>query len=237
MTPFIYFGVVTKVFAPDDKHNFSKYQYEYQVKVTMENYSQVPVSAITINSFGDKDNYEDVILKVGARVLIIFPRGDIGMGIILGTPRMSAAKVNKTLGAYYKKRFNKIEWNIDKSGNWSVKSDSGPQIQVNVGTIVISDAAGEQIILDKASKTLTINAKNWKVNVTGDAAINVTGKADIKAGKDVNVTAGGNANIKGKKVNLIGGGTGITTKTSHQGVIDLITGVPVTESKKIFGDV
>lgn len=243
-----YFGKVTHIYAPNHPKNKSKYQYEYEVLITGDDYAQLPMRAIRNDEFGGLDDYSDEILSVGANVFVLFPRGDASIGIITGGGRFYPKAQDPALGKYYLKRFNKIEASIDKDYNYMVKSDSGPFLQVKTNKVVLDDSVGESVVLDKDKKTLFIDANKWVVHIKGDANITVDGNltatvaksATVKA-KDVSVTAdasakikckdltaeaSGNANIKASSISLNGQGSSITTEQSHQNVIDLITGVP-----------
>ena len=85
--PGFYFGMVTNVYSPKDKENASKYQHEYQVLVTGEDYSSIPCRCIRIDAAGSGDDFDDTILQVAAKVLVQFPRGDASLGIIIGSTR------------------------------------------------------------------------------------------------------------------------------------------------------
>lgn len=228
-----YFGKVTEVYPPNHPNSKSKYQYEYQVLITGDDYAQLPVRAIRNDSYGMGDDHEDQILEKNANVFVLFPRGEASMGIILGGGRFFGKAQDPALGKYYLRRFNKIEVGIDKDYNYMVKSDSGPKLQLKTDKILLDDSVGESITLDKAAKTLTIEANKWIVNIKGDANITVDGNltatvssdATIKA-KNVNVTADISAKVKANTISLNGDTSPITTEESHQNVIDLITGVP-----------
>jgi hypothetical protein len=244
-----YFGKITEVYPPNHPNNKSKYQYEYQVLITGDDYAQLPTRAIKNDAYGMIDDYKDEILTKNTNVFVLFPRGDASMGVIMGGGRFTAKAQDPAKGKYYLHRFNKIEIGIDKDYNYMVKSDSGPYTKVNTNKIVLDDSVGENITLDKENKVLSIDANKWVVHIKGDANITIDGNltatvakdATIKA-KNVNVTAeaaakikckdltaeaSGNAKIKAKAISLNGEQSPITTEQSHQGVIDLITGVPV----------
>ena len=124
--PSYYFGMIDEVYAPDDVRNSSRYQYEYQVLVIGEDYASIPVRCIREDRYGSRDNFEDVILGVAAKVMVMFPRGDKSMGIIQHATRAYVAPQDPTLGVYWANRFNKVVRYIDKDGNYSVTSDAGP---------------------------------------------------------------------------------------------------------------
>jgi hypothetical protein len=109
---------------------------------------------------------------------------------------------------------------------------------------IIIDANGV-VIEDKNSNKVEMKSGAVNITVNGDAKIDASGKADIIAGGKVTVDAGGDADIKAggtckveaTQIQLNGSASGITTATSHQNVIDFITGVPVTPSTTVLGDV
>lgn len=219
-----YFGKVEEVYPPTHEKNVSKYQYEYRVLITTDDYAQLPVQAIRQDAFGMKDDYEDVILTVNANVFVLFPRGDRSMGIITGGARFYSKTQDGSLAKYYLQRLNKIETSIDKDFNWMVKSDSGPHAQVKTNKVVLDDSAGEQIILDKDKKTLYVNANNINIViktdkdaianilVEGNLTATVTKSATVKAqtmtatvektltakAKDISVEAQSGAKVKCK---------------------------------------
>lgn len=94
------------------------------------------------------------------------------------------------------------------------------------------------LVIGDSGVSLTITP-DGKVSLTakGDVSVSAQGKVDVQAGGDANITAGGNITATGSKIILNGSGSGVTTKNSHQGVIDLITGAPVQPSTTVFADV
>jgi hypothetical protein len=83
---------------------------------------------------------------------------------------------------------------------------------------------------------ITVNG-DVKVDASGKADIIAGGKVTVEAGGDADITASGTCKVTGTQIQLNGSSSGITTATSHQNVIDLITGVPVVPSTTVFGDV
>jgi hypothetical protein len=240
----IYVGTIQKVYPPTDPHNSNGYQYEYSVLVTGEAFASIPVNhCIRSDDDGFNDDYEDKILKPSASVLVAFPTTSAGMGIIIGAVRGYKTAMDSTAGNRWRKRYNKFEMLIDQNNNFSMTSDSGPFMQIQTGLIQIDDSAGDNIILDKANKQMTINANKWIVNVVGDATItvggdlnatvtgktNITSKGDatVMTEGDATVQAKGNANVKGKMVNL-NNPLGMVLTNITDPVIDLITNVPTT---------
>lgn len=232
-----FFGQITEILPPDHPKNNTKYQYLYLVVITVDRYAQLTVSCIRNDPFGNPDDYEDAILQVGDKVFILFPKGDRSMGVIIGGGRYYPKKQDPAKGKYFLRRFNKVETSIDSKFNYSVKSDSGPNFQLMVDKIILDDSAGETITLDKNAKSLTIGTKDLTIEAKGKANITVKGDMNLTVSGNANINVSGNAKIKGKKISLNGEKSGITTEMSHQGVIDLITGVPVQASKTVMGDV
>jgi hypothetical protein len=219
-----YFGMIQEVYAPTDMKNVSKYQYEYQVLVTGEDYATIPCRCVMRDLFGSNDDFDDIVHGLGDKVMVEFPRGDQSVGVIQHSTRNYVAPQNVALGKHWRTRFNQIVKYIDQNGNYSVTSDQGPNLQVNTSTIVLDDSVGDNIQIDKNAKTLTINANGWNVNVSGDANINVTGDANIN-GKDVNVTASGNAVVQGGSIQL-NGSSGQVLTTVTDPIVDSIYGEP-----------
>lgn len=219
-----YFGTITNVYEPKDKINSSGYQYQYQVLITADEYAQLPCRCIRGDIFGTNDDFEDVVLEVGAKVMVMFPRGDSSLGIIQGGTRHYPAGQNASLGKHWRNRFNSIVRYIDKDGNYSVTSDSGPSFKLTKNTVELNDSVGEKIVLDKASKTITIDAKDLKINIKNAMSVTVSGDVTLNC-KNVDVTASNNATITAKEINLNGDmGEVLTTKTMP--LVDNITGQP-----------
>jgi hypothetical protein len=253
--PGLYFGTIINVLYPNHNRNYSKYQTEYIVTITVDYYSTLVVTAIKADSSGNYDNYEDEQLQPNDKVYVMFPRGDRAMGVIMGCIRSYHEPQDPAEGYYYSKRYNRITTDIDKLGNWSVTSDEGPNAQVNTNSVILDDSVGEKITLDRDAKTLTIDAGTWKVNVTGAATIDVKGNTTINVGgtanikiegaatvkaasldaniegqakikcKTLNAEAAGQAKIKAATISL-NGEMGQVITTSTMPTWDLITGIP-----------
>jgi hypothetical protein len=192
MTKF-YFGKVTEVYPPNHPKNRSKYQYEYAILITGDDYSQLPCQAIRNDSSGMIDDYEDEVLSVDANVFVLFPRGDISMGVIMGGGRNFKTAQDVRKGKYFLKRFNRIEMGIDKDFNFMVKSDSGPFAQVHTNKVELNDSVGESIKLDKDKRVLYINANNIDIVIRTDkdsfANITVEGNLNAKVSKNATIQA------------------------------------------------
>lgn len=112
--------------------------------------------------------------------------------------------------------------------------------------VFVTTPGGHKFEFDDPAKKLTLSVvgdeahavgKNLNETVGANWTINVSGNTKIQSGGQVEVVAGGNCKVTASKIILNGEGSGITTKNSHEGVIDLITGVPVMESPTVFSDV
>lgn len=230
----LFFGQVEAVFNPSDAQNSGKYQFEYQVLVTVDNYAQIPVRCIKMDPYGSYSNYEDAKLAPGYRVFVMFPRGDRSLGVIMGGSRQyNGGPQQASDGYYWRHRFNGVNQGVDLNGFWKVISDQGPFASVTTSQVILNDGATESIVLDKAAQTLTVNSNTLKVIVNGDATVQVGGNAQV--------TVTGKLVEKAAEIDMNRGGSdpqnGITTGNSHQGVVDFITGVPVEPSTTVFGDV
>jgi hypothetical protein len=219
-----FFGMIQEVYSPIDPKNVSKYQYEYQVMLTGNEYATIPMRCIRKDSFGSGDDFDDMIMQAGDKVMVQFPRGDRSVGIIHHSTRNYVAPQNTALGRHWRTRFNQIVKYIDANGNYSVTSDQGPNLQVNTSTIVLDDASGDKITIDKSAKSITIDCGTWNVNVSGNATIKVTGDVSLTAA-NVDVTAQENAIVKAASIQL-NGSSGQVLTTVTDPVIDTIFGEP-----------
>lgn len=200
----LYPGTVTEVKSPDNSMNYNKVQYEYSVQVYMKHFSSVILpNCIVMDEFGAHDDYNDRTLKIGQRVVVMFINGNQNSPIIIGSLRNFTSKIDSTLGHHWERRFNKITQGITSDFNYYLVSDAGPRFDLKTNQISLDDSAGESIILDKDSKTLTINANEWKINIVNNSTF-TTGKqlnvsvgenCDVAIGKDCNVTINGKANL------------------------------------------
>lgn len=257
-----YIGTVEVAFEPESIENLSRYQYEYQVLVTLDNYAQVSVRTIRGDKYGNTDDFEDVILEPGARVTVMFPRGEITMGIIVHGLRQYPLRQDVGLGKHWRNRFNQVVRYIDKDGNYSVTSDQGPFLNVKTDQINLDDSVGEQIILDKTNKTLFINAndftiaikgnvnmtvdKDSTVAITGNSNINVTGNAVIAitgdltaSAKNITATAQENATINCKELNATASGNAQVTAAKimlNGDGGDVLTTTTMAVIDSIFGE-
>lgn len=186
-----YFGTIQEVFPPNHAQNVSKYQYEYQVLITQDDYAQIPVKCVSIDPYGSPYNYLDSILYKNYKVFVLFPKGDRSMGVIMGGGRNYVKPQDPLRGYYFEHRFNEITNTIDRLGAWTVKSDDGPYQIIDKTSITIDDASGESIRLDKTAKTLDINTRELNINVSGNGSSNV----NVTVAGNVTIKVSGNANI------------------------------------------
>lgn len=238
----IFVGTIERIYPPTDPSNSNGYQYEYRVSVTLHDFSKTSINnCILSDSNGDFDDYEDRILKPGSSVLVAKINTTNSVGVIIGAIRTYRSPMDISKGSYWKKRYNKVEIAIDNNNNYSVTSDAGPFLQIQTALVQLDNSVGDNIILDKNAKTMTINSNAWTVNVVGDANINVggdlnanvkgktnvTSKGDLTATTEGNATvkAKGNANVKGMQVALNNPLGQVLTNVT-QPVVDLITNVP-----------
>jgi hypothetical protein len=110
------------------------------------------------------------------------------------------------------------------------------KIIIDENGIVIEDKNQNKIEMKSNALNITVNG-DVKVDASGKADIIAGGKVTVEAGGDADITASGTCKVTGTQIQLNGSSSGITTATSHQNVIDLITGVPVVPSTTVFGDV
>jgi phage gp45-like len=204
-----YFGIISKVLSPQDKDNASKYQYEYEVIITVDDYAQMPVRCIREDKYGTRDDFEDVVLEAGSKAMVMFPRGDRSLGVIMHSTRSYVVPQDPGLGRHWRNRFNKIVRYIDKNGNYSVTSDQGPNLHVKTNAIVLDDSVGEQIILDKDKKTIFINCKDFTIDVKGNVSmavaqnstVSIKGNSSLKVEGNATVDVTGDCSVTAKNLN------------------------------------
>lgn len=99
----VFLGTIEKILPPDNTNNFYKYQYVYKVKISMNGFSQVPVNCVLSEKYGSKNNFDDHVLELGARVLVVFLNYDTTLGVIIGAVRLYDSPTDVALGQHYKK--------------------------------------------------------------------------------------------------------------------------------------
>lgn len=246
-------ATVTKVVGPDSADSKSKKRLEYDLLSFGKDGARTEIrSAVQLDRFADADDYEYRVLRPGARVVVVFPKGEVLAPIIIGCLTGAGHSQKLGDGVNWTRRFQEITSNINRFGEWSVTSDDGPNIRVEKEIIILDASNGQKITIDKTNKKITVDAGDFNVTVTGNATINVTGnvtlscdKATITAKgnadvscKDLNVTAKGKANIKASgKVSLkgsvaeINGSDGDILTTTTQPTC-YVTGIPFQGSSK-----
>lgn len=228
------FGVITAVRPPDDPLNVNKLQYEYDVDVDHDVGTKVPTRHnVRADMFGSLDEYDDNTLRVANRVVMLFPDDALTRGVIIGCLRNTGRKMDRSKGAYRETRFNKVTETTDKSGHWSLKLDQGETILLTKSAITIRNGSGEEVTMDRSSKTISVKAgKDWKATLGGSMQVTAKAKIELTC-KDATVKATGKVKITGGTVDINAATSPVTTEQSHQGVVDLITGVPVIGVKKV----
>lgn len=249
-------GTVTDVIPPEDQRSATRYQHEYYVLATDSLFTQVPLkNVLKMDMFGAPDEFSDAILRQGQMVLVTFIGDDYTRPVIIGALRNSPTKTSAEPGDHWLLRYNKINQKVDAQANWSVTSDSGPLATVKTDSVILDDASGERITLDKTNGVLTVEArslkvvvkgaadvqvegdatvstKNATVTVNGDAKLEASGKVDVKAGGDVAVEAAGNATVDAAQIELNGGGGQVlTTQTQPRCYVSGIPYVGVSTVK------
>lgn len=117
-------------------------------------------------------------------------------------------------------------------------------IDGNTKLITLDDHHGNKIELDadkvkltdKAGNTITMESAKITIDSIADVLVNSAGKAEVISGGDAKVEATGKCEVKGSTIELNGNVSEVTSKQSHQGVIDLITGAPIIASTTVFMD-
>lgn len=236
----IFLGQVVEVIPPQDQRNFYKYQHIYKVKLRLDLFAQTNYYCIKSDAYGSTQNFRDEVLDIGAKVFVTFLNEDNSYGIILGASRFNSTPTDSSLGKHLKDTFNKVEKYISRDNNYSIKSlISGTNLQVNTKSIILDDASGDKITIDKDNKKITIECETWQVTVKGNATINVSGNAnitasnvDVKASGNTNLTSSGMTKVVASMVNINGASGAVMTDTLNP-VVDLITGVPSIGVKNV----
>lgn len=123
---------------------------------------------------------------------------------------------------------------IDENG---IVIEDKNQNKIEMKSNAVNITVNGDVKVDASGKADVVAGGDVKVDATGKADIIAGGKVTVEAGGDADITASGTCKVTGTQIQLNGSASGITTATSHQNVIDLITGVPVVPSTTVFGDV
>jgi len=206
---------------------------------------------IATNDFGVGTSGNSSRPEVGSKVLIFFLNEDIYSPVYMGGIVDSTSIANIFQGSYGFK---------DPAGNIF-------KVNVNTGLVEYTHASGTKLTIAQNGETTIHSADKLHIDSTGDMTVVSGGNLDvtstgptsltsggtldvtssgattINSGGTTDITSSGNTTVTAPKIvcagnmELNGAASGITTKNSHQGVIDLITGVPVTPSTTVKGDI
>lgn len=250
---FIFHGVIDRIVPPNNPANRSRTTYEYDVLIDYHNGSTALLEGVQyLDSSGSGDDYRDKTFMVGQRVIVICPKQDLFDAYIIGGPRSASKATDIRKAHHYLDRFNEIETFIDNLGGWHVKSDLGPNINVEREKITLDASSGDIITIDRVNRQINIETNRWNVVVKGDANIQVQGQAQVSA-NNITATARNNVSISSKnatinaskeaviktksakidanKVSIAGEqGQVITTKTQPA---CYVTGIPFVGSTKV----
>lgn len=151
--------------------------------------------------------------------------------------------------------YNGVAIKVNTDGSTSLTFQGATDTNGNVlnssqGNTVVQISTDGSFSVQHSTITFQME-RSGVVNIIAKGNVNVTtqAEANITTQGDTNIVTQANANItatqkiveKAKEIDLNGDGTdqgrGVTSANSHQGVIDLITGVPVEPSQTVFIDV
>ncbi len=120
--------------------------------------------------------------------------------------------------------------NVKSDSRTTIDHDAVIEVKNNVTIHVVGN------VTMTVDGNVNLTCKNLTAKVQENATVECK-ELKAKASGNAQIEAGATAKVKSPKIYLNEGGTGITTMQSHLGVIDLISGVPVTPSETVFGDV
>jgi phage gp45-like len=198
------YGAITAARPPEDPLNVNKYQYEYDVDCDGEAGTKVPVRHVIAGDlFGSLDEYEDRVFRPANRVVVIFPDDRLNNGIIVCCLRNNARKMARDLGPHHEQRYNKVTDTVDKDGHWTKRLDQGERVQMTKQKITITNANGEEVVIDRASKSILVKAgKDWKTTLGGSMQVDAAESVTVNC-KNATVNAQQNITAKaGKKVEV-----------------------------------
>jgi hypothetical protein len=188
----------------------------------------------------------------GAVVLILCLDGMSDKALIVGAVTHPDRQTNlvSTL-PYLEGEYNGVNITVNTDGstslifkgatdNYGVPTDpsqGNTEVQIQTdGSFQVSHSAITFTLARSGTVTLTAN-EDINVTAQGNISFTIQGDANINVGGDCTATITGKFIQDAEEIDLNGNISGITTKNSHLGVIDLITGYPVNESKTVKGDV
>lgn len=229
-------GLIQDVYPPKHPRNRTGIQYEYLVAAIGKLQTHHPIHCVVRDKFGSNNDFEIFTLRKNQKVLVSCILGFNENGVIMGAVKNNSEPMTADLGHFWKRRFNNITNSIDKDSTYSIKNDSGTEVDVKNDMVILSDGSGGKVTVDRTSKTVTIedgagesivlDRGSNTITVTGKTLnININGTASIKASGDCSVDA---ANIK------LNGGLGpILSEVTYP--FDPITGIPTTGIKTVRG--
>jgi hypothetical protein len=198
----------------------------------------------------ESDNFQLPLTKGqnGATVLVLCLDATTGKGIVLGglnhpdRPTTLVDAQPRLSGEY-----NGVAVAVNPDGSTSL-TFKGATDNYGVPTNPSQGNTTFQIQTDGSFQfshsAITIQAnKSGILNITTAGAANVTVGGDMTAtvSGNTNLTSNGKTSITGKEILLNtksdDPGKGVTTFDSHQGCVDMITGLPIEASLTIFGDI
>jgi hypothetical protein len=205
----LYCGTVIKVISPKDKESITKYQYEYDVHITLDGGAQQTYRCTVMDGwFGSPIDYADHVLDKNYRALVMFINGLPNIGVIVGGSRKAEIKPKVTDGPSFLQHLRQTETEITPDGTYAIRTldgETGPvasEILLTPDDITLTadKVTGlNEIKIDNANDAVTIKCGDLKITVRGDNSITIAGDATLKVAGDVNLTCS-NANVKAKKL-------------------------------------
>lgn len=140
-------------------------------------------------------------------------------------------------------QYHKIRFDFEQKKIF-IEDNENNIITIHPDGITIKDKSENIIDMKPSGIDITVKGEeNVKIDTSANIDIgsatnvNIGSEATINVSNDCNITVGGLCELIASQINLNGSSSGITTANSHAGVIDLITGAPVTPSTTVFSDV
>ncbi|NDC22541.1 MAG: hypothetical protein EBZ49_00200 [Proteobacteria bacterium] len=192
-----------------------------------------------------KEEFRDNISRSN---LVIEERGKVDGTIVsrttVGAGDNSSPSINQPVYTETTKSTGETELFIRAPGassghKYTILPSGTTKLNIADKTTVTIDQSGETTI-DIGPGKATLNIKpngDTTYTTSGKITTTATGNVALTTSGNLNVTSSGPTKIKAATISLNGSSSGITTKNSHMGVIDLITGVPVNPSPTVTSDV
>lgn len=141
---------------------------------------------------------------------------------------------------FYDRTNNKVLFRYQESdslGSEIVLDNFGIKVtDKNMNIIEMNDSGIK--VTDKNTNKVDMNDSGIKVqDKNGNIVELKSGEVNITASGDCNVTASGNCLLNASMIGLNGMTSEVTSKNSHLGVIDLITGAPIVPTTTVFVDI